>query len=43
MREIINTLDNKDIFWQSGIMGTVDNGAGGIIADYYATQNMEVI
>ena len=43
MREIINTLDNKDIFWQSGIMGTVDNGSGGTIADYYATQNMEVI
>ena len=41
--EVTSLLDNNNIHWQTGLLGTVDTGGGGTVAKYIARLNIDVI
>ena len=43
MAEIRELLDRKNVCWQTGELGKVDEGGGGTVAKYVASLNMDVV
>ena len=41
--EIRDLLDSKNVLWQHGELGKVDQGGGGTVAAYIANLNVDVI
>ncbi len=43
MAYFTNLFDNKEIIWQSGLLGKVDAGGGGTVAKYIANRNVDTV
>ncbi len=43
MAEVTNLLDSKDVFWQTGELGKVDQGGGGTVAKFVSQKNVDTV
>lgn len=43
VRKIMNLLDKKEIKWQVGALGKVDEGGGGTVAMYIANKGADIL
>ncbi len=41
--KITNLLDEKNVAWQTGLLGKVDQGGGGTVAQFVAAKNIDTI
>ena len=41
--EVLNLLDSKGCFWQTGELGRIDQGGGGTVAKFISTKNIDTI